>query len=361
MFSSLLRTRMFQSRFTRRLTIFYFVLLVLGCFVFFSGLYFSAEKILLEDPSRFLVRLQILFAWATLGVILLSAFGALLLTDRLMRPVRKIIQAIKNLDEASLANRVSVAVADPELQELQNTFNQLLGRIEYSVHSLKEAFDHLAHDMRTPVTRLRGQVEMALNRAKSPDDYREALQSCYENSDRILKFLENITSITEAENRTLNIRYTSQSLGAMVQEMMDLYEIAFEERDIQVKQILFKNDQVPFDPNLVRRVIANLLDNAYKYTPVGGEIVVETYRTDKHVVLSVRDSGMGIPEKEQALIWERLYRGDKSRTEHGMGLGLTFVKAVVEAHGGAVNVISPIHQGHGSEFLVKFRHQDKSV
>lgn len=356
MFSSPLRTKIFQPRFTKRLTIFYVFLLVGGCFVFFSGLYFSTQKILNEDPSLFLSRLRELFAWATVGVILMSIFGALLLTDRLMRPVREIIEAIRNLQNDPAANRVFVGVADSELRELQDAFNQLLERMDQSTKSLKIAFDHLAHDMITPVTRLRAQAEMALNRARSPQDYREALQSCYANSDRILKFLENMTSITEAENRTLSLHLQSLSLSAMVKEMIELYEIAFDERKIRVKEILFKDDTISFDPNLVRRVIANLLDNAYKYTPEGGEVAIETYRTQKHMVLSVRDTGIGIPMEEQLLIWTRLYRGDKSRTEHGMGLGLTFVKAIVEAHGGEVHVISPVHLSRGSEFLVKFKH-----
>ena len=288
---------------------------------------------------------------------MLSTFVAHLLANRAMQPMRSLIVGVKNLENGSLSDRVSVKSTDAEISELQFSFNHLLDKISKLVSSITEAFDHLAHDIRTPVTRLRGRAEIAL---QSDDDdsevLREALQSCYENSDRILKFLDNLTQIAEAENRSINIKYQPKSLGEMVCEMMDLYEIAFEEKNITVKQILIKSDAAYLDPNLIRRVIANLLDNAHKYSPEGGEVVIETYRTDKHVVLSVRDSGLGIPEKEQGLIWNRLYRGDKSRSEHGMGLGLTFVKAVVEAHSGVVNVISPIYEGHGTEFLIKFKH-----
>lgn len=272
------------------------------------------------------------------------------------KPVRKLIQEMKNLDEGNLKKRISLSDLDEDSQELQGVFNHQLDRIEFAANNFREAFDHWAHDARTPVTRLRGLAEMALTHAKDAEEYREALQSCYENSDRILKFLEALTYITEAENRMIKMKLEMKSLGDLVRDMMNLYEIAFEEKNIKVKQILVKNDDAFIDSNLVRRVIANLMDNAYKYTPEGGEIIIETYRTDKHVVLSVRDSGMGIPAEEQSLIWTRLYRGDKSRTEHGMGLGLTFVKAIIEAHGGAVNVISPVQNGRGTEFLIRFKH-----
>lgn len=302
--------------------------------------------------------LRILFSWALLAVTIVSGVATLFLANHSMSAVKSLVQSVKLLEEEdSLSKRLNVEIQDPDLNELQKSFNVLLNKISGLVRDINEAFDHLAHDIRTPVTRLRGRAELALLGTGKVEDYREALQSCYENSDRILKFLENLTKIAEAENRSISIKYELKSLSEMIREMMDLYEIAFEEKNITVKQILVKNDKAYLDPNLIRRVIANLLDNAHKYTPEGGEVVIESYRTDKHVVLSVRDSGLGIPKEEQKLIWNRLYRGDKSRSEQGMGLGLTFVKAVVEAHGGVVNVISPISDGHGTEFLIKFKHQ----
>lgn len=304
-----------------------------------------------------LSHLRFLFGWAIFAVSLISSIGAFILANRAMEPVRELIRSVRRLESAALSERVSVELKDAELNELQAAFNHLLDKISRLVTSITEAFDHLAHDIRTPVTRLRGRAEIALNGVEDLEEYREALQSCYENSDRILKFMDSLTQITEAENRSINIKYELKSLGGMVREMMDLYEIAFEEKNIIVKQILIKNDKAYLDPSLIRRVIANLLDNAHKYTPEGGEVVIETYRTEKHVVLSIRDSGHGIPKQEQDLIWNRLYRGDKSRSEYGMGLGLTFVKAVVEAHGGVVNVISPVRDGHGTEFLIKFKHE----
>lgn len=363
MYSSHLQPNNRVFHITTRLTAVYAAGLVCSVLLVFVTLFFSVSRTLEDSPVKESVLNDVYFysAWSALIVIIVSVYVAHLLVKKAMRPMRSLIVAVQKIENGSLngslTERMEVQTSDAEVNELQNAFNHLLNRISNLVASITEAFDHLAHDIRTPVTRLRGRAEIALQGVGDVEVYGEALQSCYENSERILKFLDHLTQIAEAENRSINIKYQLKSLGEMVREMMDLYEIAFEEKNIVVKQILIKNDNGYLDPNLIRRVIANLLDNAHKYSPEGGEVVIETYRTDEHVVLSVRDNGIGIPQHEQTLIWSRLYRGDKSRSEHGMGLGLTFVKAVVEAHSGVVNVISPIYEGHGTEFLIKFKHQ----
>jgi signal transduction histidine kinase len=133
---------------------------------------------------------------------------------------------------------------------------------------------------------------------------------------------------------------------------MDLYEMAFEEKEIKVTQKLDTNDWALVDARLISRVIANLLDNAHKYTPNGGEMTIQTINQTESVILRVTDTGPGIAGEEHSMIWQKLYRSDKSRSEYGMGLGLTFVKAVVEAHDGKVSVRSPVKDGKGTEFEV---------
>ncbi len=174
------------------------------------------------------------------------------------------------------------------------------------------------------------------------ETYREALQSCYENSDKILNFLQVLTDITEAENRSKKLKLEKKYISDLVREMMSLYEMAFEEKDIRVIQKLDTHDWALVDARLISRVIANLLDNAHKYTSSGGEVIIETINHTENVILKVSDTGPGISPDEHAMIWQKLYRSDKSRSEYGMGLGLTFVKAVVEAHDGKVSVRSPV-------------------
>jgi signal transduction histidine kinase len=296
--------------------------------------------------------LQKIFWWSLLPVSLIGFLGGLFLSNRTLSPVRELITSIKKIDGGSLSTRVPVGGNDDELEELKVLFNKMLDKVEGVVNGLKDAFDHLAHDIRTPVTRLRGRAELALTSEGDLETYREALQSCFENSDKILNFLQILTDITEAENRSRRLKLEKRFLSDLVKEMMELYEMAFEEKDIKVNLALDSHDWALVDSRLITRVIANLLDNAHKYTEPGGEVTIETINQTESVILRVSDSGPGIAADEQSLIWQKLYRSDKSRTEYGMGLGLTFVKAVVEAHDGKVSVRSPGRNGIGTEFEV---------
>ncbi len=296
--------------------------------------------------------LQKLFWWSLLPVALIGFLGGLFLSNSTLSPVRDLINSMKKIERGSLSTRVPIGGSDDELEELKLLFNKALDKIENLVNGLKEAFDHLAHDIRTPVTRLRGRAEIALTSEGDLESYREALQSCFENSDKILSFLQVLTDITEAENRSKKLKIEKKFISDLVREIMDLYEMAFEEKNIKVTQKLDSHDWAMVDPRLISRVIANLLDNAHKYTPPGGEVIIETINQTESVILKVTDSGPGIAPEEHGLIWQKLYRSDKSRSEYGMGLGLTFVKAVVEAHDGKVNIKSPVKEGRGTEMEI---------
>lgn len=293
-----------------------------------------------------------IFWWLLIPVSLIGFSGGYLLSRKTLSPIRELTGSMRKVLKGSLSTRVPVGGSYNELEELKILSNKMLDKIEGLVGGLKEAFDHLAHDIRTPVTRLRGRAELALTHEGDVETYREALQSCYENSDKILNFLQVLTDITEAENRSKKLKLEKAYLSDLVREMMSLYEMAFEEKDVRLVQKLATNDWALADKRLMGRLIANLLDNAHKYTPSGGEVVIETINQTESVILRVTDSGPGISEEEHALIWQKLYRSDKSRSEYGMGLGLTFVKAVVEAHGGKVSVRSPVRDGHGTEFEI---------
>ncbi|MGZ3770177.1 MAG: ATP-binding protein [Bdellovibrio sp.] len=283
---------------------------------------------------------------------IIGFLGGLFLSNKTLSPVHDLLTSMKKVEGGSLSTRVPIGKGHNELEELKVLCNKMLDKIESLVNGLKEAFDHLAHDIRTPVTRLRGRAELALMAEADLETYREALQSCYENSDKILSFLQLLTDITEAENRSKKLKLEKKYISDLVREVMSLYEMAFEDKEITVIQKLDTNDWALVDSRLISRVIANLLDNAHKYTPEGGEVTIETINQTENVILRVTDTGPGIAPEEHSMIWQKLYRSDKSRSEYGMGLGLTFVKAVVEAHDGKVSVRSPVKNGRGTEFEV---------
>jgi signal transduction histidine kinase len=191
---------------------------------------------------------------------------------------------------------------------------------------------------------------MALASAPDLDRYREALADCVEETDRVLVMLNTLMDISEAESGAMPLQRQSIALADVVERAVDLYRDVADAKLVMLNADTDRAVQVCADRVRLEQVAANLIDNAVKYTPRGGRVEVIVKREDGRAVLRVTDSGPGIPADEQPRIWERLFRGDASRAERGLGLGLSLVKAIVEAHGGTVGVES--EPGRGATFTV---------
>jgi signal transduction histidine kinase len=285
-------------------------------------------------------------------MMLIALAGGTFFAIRGLRPVRHLIRTTRSIVATGRTDaRVPESGSGDELDELTKLFNQMLERIESLIGGMKEALDNVAHDLRTPMTRLRGVAEMTLRSRSGADRHcEEALAGCVEESDRILKLLNSLMDISEAETGTLLLQFEAVNVLEIVQEVVGLYEYVAEDKNVSIAVACSSDLTLVADRSRLRQVIANLLDNAIKYNACGGRVSIKARKEPNEVVLVVEDNGMGIPADEIPRIWDRLHRGDESRSQPGLGLGLSLVKAIVHAHRGDIEVQS--QPGVGSAFAV---------
>ena len=305
-----------------------------------------------EIRLALLRQFRTIVGWVAMLSLVIGVLGGLVLTRSTLRPVYELIDVVRNIIRTGRTDeRVPArAPTGDAVDELIALFNTMLDRINALMSAMRESLDNVAHDLRTPMARLRAVAEQGL-RPDDPPVQREALVRCLEESERILSMLNTLMDISEAETGVVQLAREPVELRELMAQVIDLYEDVAEGKHIDVT--LEEGESVTIDgaPDRLRQVFANLVDNAIKYTPDGGSVHVSVSEDGKTAIVRVSDTGVGIAPDDLPRIWERLYRADRSRSERGLGLGLSLVKAYVEAHGGQVEATS--ESGRGSTFVVR--------
>jgi len=304
-----------------------------------------------EALTSLLHQFRIIFAWVALVALLFGIAGGAWLTRRALAPVRQLIGTVENVITTGRMNeRMPVHYNQDEIGRLAQLFNVMLEKNEMLILRMREALDNVAHDLRTPLTRLRGVAELALQGEPNPQTCRDALLDSMEESDRVLTMLNTLMDISEAETGLMKLDLQPVPLDQVVHEVTELFEFVAQEKSITITTAVSSNLVVRADRNRLRQVLVNLLDNAIKYSASGAHVEISAEPSPDEVVITIRDTGTGIPAEEIPRIWERLYRGDKSRSQRGLGLGLSLVRAIIKAHHGRIEVQSTV--GKGSSFVI---------
>jgi signal transduction histidine kinase len=292
--------------------------------------------------------LQIIFP-----AIVLSLLVGWLMTRSAVLPLRSLIETLRQiLSTGDLQQRVPAHRQRGELGELTMLFNRLLDQNEKLIQVSRETLDNVAHDLRTPMTHLRNATERALLEPDADRDVlRNALADCSEESEKIIQMLDLLMDMAEADTGQMVLKIEQISVHELAQEVIGFYEFVAEEHGIKLHNAVPSDLSVQADRLRLRQCFINLIDNALKYSPKHTVITLAGSVGEDEVELSVTDQGIGMTADELPRIWDRLYRGEQSRSTSGLGLGLSFVKTIVAAHGGTVDVKTRLNEG--STFILR--------
>jgi len=291
---------------------------------------------------------------AVLVVGILFSIGiCFIITRKGMQPLSDITEAIQKISAEQLHERIGPSPWPRELKTLAEAFDRMLDRLEDSFEKLSRFSADIAHELRTPVNSLMGTAEVALGKERTPEEYRQVIESSLEEYGRLARMIESLLFLARAENREIRIEKSWIEVHREMEKIREFYDALAEESGVE---IICKGEARTFvEPVLFQRAVSNLIANALQYTPQGGSITLQTGQLpDQSVKVVVSDTGCGIPAEHQSRIFDRLYRIDPSRSpkQYGTGLGLAIVISIMELHGGSVTVSS--EAGKGSVFTLIF-------
>jgi len=257
-----------------------------------------------------------------------------------LAPLQTIRQGAAGVTANRLDYRLKADAVPLELAELAETLNAMLARLEESFRRLTDFSSDLAHELRTPVSNLMTQTQVALSKARSADEYRDVLASNTEEYERLSRMIADMLFLAQADNGLIVLRRESIDLAAEVNTLFEFFDALAEEKALHLS--LTGNGHVSGDRLMLRRALANLLSNAIRHTPLNGDIGVRIAVADDATTLSIANTGEGIPPEHLTRIFDRFYRADPSRHRdgEGAGLGLAITRSIIRAHGGEIDVYS---------------------
>lgn len=292
----------------------------------------------------------VLISIGFLGLLTVIAIGWSLAT-RAIRPVEEIVTQTREIHSPEERKRITAYGRTYEFASLVEVLNEMLERMENAFDSQQRFTADASHELRTPMTSLRGTIEVALRRTRSLEDYREALQSSLEEVIRMQALVGDLLILARKDAHALQPRREPVSAEELIVEVIRELASAAEDRSVVFETGDIEPVVMSVDRDMIRRCFTNLVSNAVRHSPGGGRVTIQCTESDNEIVLGVQDEGEGVPESIRPYIFDRFYKADSARTAgEGVGLGLSLVKAMVEAHSGRVTVDDA--PGGGALFLI---------
>lgn len=288
-------------------------------------------------------------------VLLVAALGGVFISGRALGPIDRVTWLARGIGAEDLSRRLNLSLPDDEVGRLARTFDSMLARLEAAFEREKQFTQDAAHELRTPLTIMKGTIDVALSRPREARDYRAALAEVGTQADRLIHLAESLLVLARAESAKPDLNLEPLDLAVLINGLVEEVQPLAEARGVTVRYSGPRTLPLRGDQDRLLRLFLNLLDNAIKHTPEGGNVTIEATPGGGVVEVAVKDTGPGIPPEHLPHIFERFYRVDKarSRSEGGVGLGLAIAKHIAQLHGGDIRVAST--PGVGSVFTVSLR------
>ena len=299
----------------------------------------------MESYSRLFDAFQGIFITTMSFLIVIAAGFGWFMARRAVSGVEAVTRTAQKISGSTLKERVPVKARGDEIDQLAITFNQMLDRIQTLLTEIKEMSENIAHDLRSPITRIRGVAEVTLTTGKSLAEYEAMAGSTIEECDRLLDMINTMLMISKTEAGVDNLAREKIDLSGLIREACELFEPMAEDKGITLSCNVPNGSSMMGDIRMIQRMLSNLLDNAIKNTSSGGSVTASVSENVNQVIVSVKDTGIGISPRDLPHIFERFYRCDQSRSQTGIGLGLSLARAIARAHGGDITATSSPNQG----------------
>ncbi|HTL70282.1 MAG TPA: ATP-binding protein, partial [Candidatus Eisenbacteria bacterium] len=304
----------------------------------------------LEPVQAELDKLRAILFLLIPATVLLTGIAGSVLVKVTLNPVDDMVRTIRQIKADNLRMRLPLPHAHDEIHRLAETYNQMLERLENAFTSQQRFNQDISHELKTPLTVLKGELEVTLKKSRTPEEYAEVIRSGLEEIDKIRRILDHLLLLARFDSKELAMETQPVDLNLLMEKVMAHIKILADQKSIQISYVSSGPVVLQGHEPQLRRLFINLVDNAIKYTPQKGRVIVTLSRDGDLAVTEVSDTGIGIPDNELPHIFDRFYRVEKSRSSEGFGLGLSIAKSIAQAHQGDIKVRS--HPGLGTTFTV---------